>query len=344
MKSKITVLITGCGRHSKGIIESLKSNQDNVKVAVIGVNNNDKNMLKDGLDKSYLVPSITSVDYIPTLLEICASNSVDVIFPYITAELELMAKSKHLFESIGTKVSVSSYDSILIANNKIKLSEKFPQYMPKQFIAKDKHDVFQFARTIGYPRIPFCCKLSDKCGGAGFAIIDEKKGVDISLFNKVGVNRYMTIRALTEIMENNTGMELILQEYVSGIDYSVVALSDTEKSLYRLGYAGYQMEYGAVVNGEIVKVDQAYEIVDEVIRELQLEGNACFDFILKEDGSVVLLEVNPRINASLSFATEAGLNLVWLRCKQLLGEPLNENVKVIHGLKMSKHYEAKYYV
>lgn len=66
-----------------------------------------------------------------------------------------------------------------------------------------------------------------------------------------------------------------------------------------------------------------------------------------QNAPVKLLECNPRINASIGFCWKAGVNLVYLRCKQLMGE-LEEkdflagsNIK--EGLRMQKYYESEYF-
>ena len=110
------------------------------------------------------------------------------------------------------------------------------------------------------------------------------------------------------------------------------------------------MEYGAVTQGEIVKNEMAYDFCRAITKVLELDGNACFDFILRtkdntplEVCSPVLLECNPRISATIPFIAKAGADLVYLRCKQLLGEPIDTNISFDYGLKMVKYYDAHYY-
>ena len=60
------------------------------------------------------------------------------------------------------------------------------------------------------------------------------------------------------------------------------------------------------------------------------------DFILKDDGSAVLLDVNPRLTAALPFIAEAGINLPYMRVMQLLGKDVsgNDNIHINYDLKM----------
>ena len=111
------ILITGCGRHSKTLIECLKNNPDGVPVSVIGINNSEKNILRTGVDEYYIAPSIFAPDYIDWLLNLCEEKKVDVVLPYITAELPIAAENKTLFEAKGIKVSVSPAPSLAISRD-----------------------------------------------------------------------------------------------------------------------------------------------------------------------------------------------------------------------------------
>ena len=56
------VVITGCGRHSKSLVQSLKNNVDGREVEVIGINNSPANILRSDVDEAIIAPSITDPD------------------------------------------------------------------------------------------------------------------------------------------------------------------------------------------------------------------------------------------------------------------------------------------
>ena len=340
----IKVLITGCGRHSRSLVQSLKHNIDHREVSVIGINSSAVNILRSDVDSFAIAPGIHEDGYTDWLLDFCTQEKVDVILPYITAELPIAAANREKLESGGAKVSVASVYTLGIANDKLHMAKRFREYMPLQTEVRSPEEILSFARYAGYDTgTPLCCKLTDSCGGAGFAVLAEKRCFDIASFNKIGVSRYISISQLCEIAAH-TDARIILQEYVPGTDYSVCVLADHGTVKLMCGFAGYSMEYGAVTSGEIMRNDRAYEIAEHVTQSLALDGNACFDFIIrKTDGQPVLLECNPRISATLPFVAEAGADLVYLRCKQLLGEPFDTDVQFRYGLKMVKYYECFFY-
>ena len=341
------VMITGCSKHSKELIDCLKQNEDGRRVEVTAVNMDSNKLLRHGPDYCHVVPPITDERYIDILLAICKEHDINIIIPYITAELELMARNKYIFEREGIKVSVADAETVERLNNKAIFYEFFSDYMPPQIEVKTRLQAIRALEVMKQGNKKTCCKISGKCGGTGFCILDEEKCHDISLFNRCGVNRYISREELLKILD--TGKHsVILQEYIEGTDYSVCVLANHGKVERMVGYAGYDMEFGAVVNGQILYNQEAYQIVEKIVSETGFDGNACFDFILDgpdpEFAKPYLLECNPRINASIGFCWNAGVNLVYLRCKQLLGEEIGPHEPVIYGMRMQKYYESEYYI
>lgn len=338
---KINVLMTCASMHSKGMIKSLIENEED-EIHVYATNSSFADLPPNGVcDKTFVSPSITSSSYIDFILDICHQYKIDIIVPCVTLELEFMAKNKMIFENHGIKVSVSSLESLQVANNKIELYKRFEDFMPKQCLPVNGDEAINFALKYNGK---VCVKVANQCGGKGFAIVDNEKALDVMLFHRFGVKHYITTDMLKSIADTPT-QDIILQEYINGKDYTVSVLAEKSNIVNMVGYVGHIMEFGSIMYGEIMHNNMAYTIAEKVIRDCNLDGNVGIDFILKEDGSVVLLEVNPRINASLPFVKEAGCNLLYGRCKMLLGDynaSRNKEVKV--GLKMKKYFETEYFI
>lgn len=339
----IGVLITGCSMHSNDLIKELRNNYDNEELHIVGINASETSLLRKGVDAGYVVPLIHDPAYLGCLLDICMREHVDVILPFITAELPIMAANRQMFERRGIHVSVASSEALAAAGNKIALSKKYPDLMPKQCVVHDKNDILKFAEEIGYPDKLICCKLPNRCGAVGFAVVDEVRGRDLTIFNKFGMKRYITIDMLVDLAAHCTET-VILQEYEEGLDLSMCCLADNGKLIHALGFTASHMMFGAAMFAEISMNENAYRISKQVIEDTGLDGNCCMDFILKPDGSVKLLEVNPRLSATLPFIAKAGLNLPYLRIKQLMGGDISSfKPKINYRLHMSKDYESEYY-
>ena len=337
------VLLTCCSIHVKEVIDCLKNNEDGVDIKVYVAISVAANLPPAELsDGNFVVPPVSAPNYVDTLISLCKEYDVSIIMPTATLELEIMARAKDKFEQNGILVSVSSIDSLLDAINKIALFRCYAGLMPKQIIPESVSDVDAFASMFKYKNSSICCKVDSLCGGKGFAVVDDKKCNDASLFNKFGENRYISLLDLKSIVDNGKN-KVILQQRIEGLDYTVSALADKGIVTHICGYVGYMMAFGSIMYGEIQSNDMAYDIVSKIVRELELDGNVAFDFILKKGGKVVLLEINPRINASLPFVRHAGCNMVYLRCKQLLGYEIPSTYELNYGLKMKKFYDTRYY-
>lgn len=341
------ILITGCSKHSKGIIDCLKNNENGEEVSIVAADCSESNILRTGTDSQYIVPVIRDSCYIPCLLDICRREGVDILLPYITAELFCLAENKRKFEEIGVKVSVSSLESLKKVNSKASLARMFPEYMPVQEILEPSliggrvWKAYSAMENMEKRAGRICCKLADGCGGTGFFIIDDEEAVKLVNISKRGKPVYYTREYAAQLI-SSSGHTLVLQECIQGTDYSVCVLAEHGKVVRMAGYTGEAMEYGAVVSGVIEKRQEAYEIAEDVVRRTGLDGNACIDFMIT-DKRTMLLEVNPRINASLPFVAAAGVNMPYLRCRQLLGKEIGTCGSIKYGLRMGKYYETEYF-
>lgn len=338
---EIRVMFTCSNIHIADAIKSLKNNPDVRPVKVYCTNSCEWDLpSKEICDGCYVVPRLDDKKYIPHLLKLCLDLKIDVIMPVSSIDLDILSANKSAFEFNGIHVSILDKDKLDITNNKVELHKLYGELMPREVVTKYIKDVDDFLSSIDGT---VCCKLANLCGGKGFAVLDEEKAADINLFHRFGKKHYITREILDKVVSNKDN-EVILQEYHEGLDYTVSALAENGKVKFMVGYVGYLLEFGSIMYGEIKKNEHAFSIVEKIIEDLQLDGNLGFDFILKDDGTVVLLEMNPRYNASLPFVSEAGCNMAYYRCKSLIGEELPESCEIKEGLKMKKYFGTKYIV
>lgn len=338
----INVLITCSNIHVKNMIDCLKGNYEGTPVNVYCVNSVEWDLPKEGeCDGAFVVPRVSDKSYFPVLLDLCKKLKIDVVFPVTSIDLDAMAEHKEEFEKYGIHISATSPESMRIANDKIALYQMFHQYMPKQIVAQSVDDIIEFKNQVDGD---ICCKVANMCGGRGFAVVDDEKCLDINLFHRFGKKHYISLMQLFEIVEKQDH-DVIVQEYKNGLDYSVSVLAENGRVTHICGYVGYVLEFGSMMFAEIKPNEQAYQIARTICKELCIDGNACFDFILNEDESVTLLEINPRVNASLNFVSNAGCNMFYLRCKQLMGYNVdNEQQDINVGFKMKKYFETRYFI
>jgi carbamoyl-phosphate synthase large subunit len=77
-------------------------------------------------DKAYIVPRLTESNYLPTLLEICRREEVNIIFPLIDPDVPVLARYREQIEATGARLAVVSAQAAGICGDKW-LTKKFFQ-------------------------------------------------------------------------------------------------------------------------------------------------------------------------------------------------------------------------
>lgn len=337
----ITVLVSACGaQFMPGLADCLKQNGER-NIRIIGVDmHSDKTVLQI-VDNFYLVPRATDENYVDRILEICKLEKVDIVMPFMSVELLPLIDRKQEFEKIGVKVSVSGRESVEITNNKYRLYHFLQSKgikVPKFEVIRKAQELIPACEKCGYPENAVCVKATELSGSRGIRII--KPGIskfDI-LFGEKPNSFYTTMDELSEtLQERETMPEMMAMEYLPGMEGSVDLVAESGKILYMAYRESTVNLHSIPQEGELKNNAEAYEIAKKVIAALNFTGSADLDFKNDEDGHPVLMEINPRIAATMKIFKEGGLNLPYLRIKQLLGEELPE-VTIKYGVKFKRRY------
>lgn len=341
----ITVLLSASGSPSMpGIIECFKKNGER-NIRVIGMDMCEEPSAKYLVDRFYKVPVATSDEYVDIVLDICRKENVDIYFPNISAEVTAVAKRKIDFEKIGTLISAPDKNSVEIANNKLKLYE----FLQSKGISVPKfygvHSVEEFkvgCANLGYPKVPVCLKIVDGSGSRGVRIIDSTRNRYQIFINEKPNSLFVTYEEMLSILkEADDFHEMLLVEYLPGNEFTVDLLADHGKVKYLVGRENV-VSLMSIAQESIVREDSdAYQMSVLVVQALGLDGNIGFDFIRNSEGKPILMDLNPRITATVSVIAAAGVNLPYLRVKQLLNEVL-PGVEPQYGTCLKRRYGEIY--
>lgn len=337
----LTVMVSACGaQFMPGLADCLKQNGER-NIRIVGVDMGIDETVLQMVDAVYQVPRATDPLYVDRLLEICRHEKVDVVMPFMSAELIPLIERKSEFEAIGTKVSVSDKKSVEITNNKYKFYEFLKEHnlpVPKYAPIRSANELIPSCEACGYPNNAVCVKATDLSGSRGIRIV--KPGVsrfDI-LFGEKPNSFYITMDELFGTLKEKDSMpEMMAMEYLPGMEGSVDLIAENGKVLY-MAYRESTVNLHSIPQaGELKDNPEAYAIAKSVIAELGFTGNADLDFKNDSGGHPVLMEINPRIAATMKIFKEGGLNLPYLRIKHLLGEELPK-VAIKYGIKMKRRY------
>lgn len=341
----ITILMTAAGSPSGPAIASCFRNLGERKVRIIGTDMKSDPTIEQYVDKCYYAPAAIDPSYIDCLLDICRKENVDAIVPGISDELLPMCNRKEEFEAIGTKVSVSNAFSIEVCTNKRKfydfLSEngiKTPEY--RRVTTLDEFD--KAVKELGYPDKKVCMKAVVSSGSRGVRIIDVSRSRADILFGEKPNSLFTTYEDLRSILASvDSFPEMMAMEYIPGREYSVDLVAENGKILYICGRNSDVVNASIPMEGSLSKDEEAYALCEKIVELLNLDGNADFDFKYDADGHAVLMEINPRQAATMAVFRAGGINLSYLRIKQLLGEELPE-CEVKYGTRFKRRYGELY--
>ncbi len=342
---KITILMTGGG--APGAAGILKCLRQEPSFRVIAADASSQALGKHLAGEFVTIPFGHDPAFIPAVLSLCREKNIRVILPLVTKELLPLAQHQPEFAGKGISLPISSAASLEIANNKSRLYE-FLQWrgIPVPgFRIVETVDQFKTAvEELGYPGKPVCFKPSVSNGSRGFRIISEQMDELDLLFNHKPNSTYLRLQDAVRILSSGVFPELLVSEYLPGEEYSVDCLSRHGEPVFILPRWRKRMINGISVEGEFVNDETIIHYCRQLIAALQLHGNTGIQVKKSAAGEFLLLEINPRVQGSISAGLGAGINLPVLAIKQELGLPIAaEELNVKWGTRFSRYWEEVFY-
>ena len=293
------------------------------------------------------IPPAGDPEFINTLLKLCRKKSIQAVMPLVTRELGPLSKHRKEFESGGTKVLVTPPESLEIANNKSRLYEflHWRDIAVPAFRIVETTEQFRTAvKDLGYPGKQVCFKPSISNGSRGFRIISETINESELLFQHKPNSTYIRMDDALRILDSGAFPELLVSEYLPGDEYSIDCLADHGNPVLTIPRLRKKMMNGISVMGEIIQEESIILYCNRIIQELRLHGNIGIQVKRSDNGHFLILEVNPRVQGTISAILGAGVNLPVLAVKQELGLPiLPAELKVKWGTKFSRYWSEVFY-
>lgn len=337
----LTILISAAGSPTiPGMISCFRNNGER-NIRIVGIDMQGDPTILHLVDSFYKVPSATDSDYSSIVLEICKKEKVDIYFPNISAEVSTLIEHKKEFEDLGVKLAISNLDSIKISNDKFKTYQmlreaKLP--VPDFYEVKNVNDFELGCKALGYPEKAVCLKVVSNSGSRGVRIIDASKS-RYDLFANSKPNTFFTsYEDMLSILKSVDKIDhMMLMPYLPGNEYTVDLLADHGKVIYKVGRDNIISTMSIAQESVLLEDSHAYELSERIVELLDYDGNIGIDFMKDEDGVPVITDINPRLTATVSVIAAGGVNLPYLRIKQLLGESLPD-VKVSYGTRIKRRY------
>lgn len=253
-------------------------------------------------ERSYIIPYPSAgIDAFYERLEYINSvENLDVIFPTLDAELFAFSKISSKLEELNIKTFIPTKEQ-LILRGKDKLFDFCKSQnikAPFNIIASSMNDLYSL--PIPYPVVI--------------------KGI---FYDAYIAHNFQEASAYFSKIAAKWGLPIIVQEFVKGEEFNVVALGDGEGGT--VGAVASKKMYitdkGKGWAGVSIYDEELLNISKQIVEALNWRGGAEFEFVKKEDtGEYYLLEINPRFPAWVYLAVGAGQNLPYAALQLALGE------------------------
>jgi carbamoyl-phosphate synthase large subunit len=298
-------------------------------------------------DRFIQIPSADDSDFVPRLKQICIEQNIDLIFPLVTKELLILSQLKTDFSSLGTKILVSDFESLEIANNKSLLCKHLASQSiltPEFRVVRNIDQLKSAFESLDFPNKPLCIKPSLSNGSRGVRIINNSISEFDLLFNQKPNSLYMSYDKLLGILKVKAFPELLVSEYLPGEEFTIDTIVIDGKVMLVLPRIRTKMNGGISVAGQFIKEKEIIDYCHQILDSLKLEGPIGIQVKKAEDGKYKILEINPRIQGTSVAALGLGINLPLLSIYAAFGISKFPNENTIPwGRKFARYYEEVFY-
>jgi len=255
-------------------------------------------------DASFTVPALTDNTYIPTLLSLCADNSVDLIISLNDIELPILAAHREIFEKQRTKLLVSSSEVIDICFDKLKTCEFLQQHnlrYPQTFIELAAAEVALESHTIEFPLF-----VKPRWGSASLQIFRVDTLEELRLAFQLA--QIQLQKTFLKVDDKVAAASILIQEALPGSEYGVDILNDLNgnvRSVYVKKKLG--MRAGETDKSELVDIPVLHSLGEQIGTLVGHIGNLDCD-VFYDGSNAVVLEMNPRFGGGYPFSHVLGAN------------------------------------
>lgn len=320
----LCILITGAGAPgTRGTVYSLRRNSENRAVRVIGVDSKSQCVGRYLVDRFHTVPPPEKPSYLDELLRICKRESVRIVIPQTTREVEALSRHQGILAEAGIATMVSGPAAIEISNNKWTLVREFEKLglpAPSHLLARSESELVAAAASLGYPEVPVVVKPPVSNGMRGVRVLkDGAWNLEMFLSRKPDGLEISLDDLLAILRRGRPWPELVVSEYLPGEEYSVDVFigSKIEVAIPRIRRV---IRSGITFESSLDFREDLSNYSIEACRHLDLKYAVGFQFKLDRDGVPKVLECNPRVQGTMVASVFSGVNVIWLGVRELLGD------------------------
>lgn len=282
MLPSVNVLFTSVGRRVELLQAFKRAYLDlDLKGQIIAVDTNPLAPALQYADRFYLVPPLTDESYVPTLVEICSREHVDLVFPLIDPDIPVLAQYRDALEATGAKVVVVSPDAARTTADKWLTYLFFRRHnipTPRTWLPSQVKEV-----AVNYPVI-----VKPRFGSAGKDVFRANNRRELDFFLE-----YVP--------------EPLVQEYLSGPEVTSDVICDfTGEVMAVVSRQRIEVRSGEVAKGKTIYEPDIIQFGVTIAKGLGVIGPITVQCFIQE-GKPYFTEINARFGGGVPLGIAAGV-------------------------------------
>lgn len=252
-------------------------------------------------DNHYIVPRMTSPDYLDVILDICKKEQIDAVLPLQEDELYLIASNRNLFIEKGITPIVSTPETIELC--------------------RDKYVFYKHLKSNNLPALQSCGSLAE------FQSCLDKKEMDFPVFVKpirgcgsIGIQKVNNMELLSVLCKYSEE-DMLIQTFSKGKEFGADIYVDmlSHKPVSIFVKEKLRMRAGETEKSVSFKDAKLFDLIRKTVSAFELSGPVDMD-IFCIDGNYYISEINPRFGGGYPHAYSCGVNFPKLIANNISGK------------------------
>jgi carbamoyl-phosphate synthase large subunit len=276
-----------------GVARSLREADQSTRLIGLAYDATEPGLYMDWLfDRRYIMPypSVEPEVLMERLQQIQQQFGLDCVIPNFDLELPLYIRCAPELAAIGIRTYLPTKAQFAL-RNKAKLAELAPQFglqTPQTFTVTSVESLQKATAELGFPVMI--------------------KGPYYKAYRVFSLEE---ARSRFHQLAAESGFPILVQQIVNGIELNLVGVGDGQGgdlglvAIKKMGVT----ELGKIWSGLTIHHPGLIQAAQDFLRQTQWRGPFELECIADRDGTIYLIEINPRFPAWTYFATGVGINL-----------------------------------
>lgn len=237
---------------------------------------------------------------------------IDVVLPTYFNATELVLRNRDTILEHAALPPLPSYEQFMELHDKLRFFEFCQKHnLPTPRTIRIKKDFssneLRNGNELAKFEFPAVLKPTGRSAGRGIMLVEN----------------LVALQALDKEGSLKSNEHYLLQEFIDGTDLSVGVFCDRGTiiaSVIQRSLVSVKGGFGQQQAMEFINHEAALQLASCLVAAAQYNGVAYIDMRqIRNDGSLMLIEVNPRFGAAIVGALSAGVNFPVLMCEKAMG-------------------------